>query len=667
MEVTKKAAKSTKVTKVIMDINKMILLTTLFTVTASQLYFSSTELHVYSKKALHNFHENEHELNAAMTNLLEYAERFRNSIETYKHTNKTDLKTFNKNLEYAMAYSIHTCVEEIYQKSKVAMNLFESGTSIKHRDKRGLPIIGELISEISDLPSPKDWSNEQEIVKHLNELSLGNRQEIHEIKLSIDKKEALIKNIHRTINKISKLSQNLDSKNQYFFNTLIGHIESTNLCRYGNTLANFLLKEAELIQKVHKNSLNNKPDESLFPRDKIISIIESNKDMSNLHIPLFRQKDDISELFEVSTAKTGISTSSKNNIIQYYIESILIIPLIEADSEFRIIHEPLITEKDKDLKMILKKTLDLRLCNTEHRSVRFMSSKDLAACKKTTNSKKIICQGRKIISTRHYNNPCGSKEPSSLVVELNPTKLLIKTHDKKVKLVCNEKESEYFLQHIFNIMHIPKSCRVIGNDFIVGKLDMILDKNFSSELKIFPLNMPKISKPFYVQELNITDDFNMTFKEFRDKLKKISMIDNKNQFITESMEKNLKFHKKISFSAIGLTVILTIGIASIVFVKICSSYRKRQVVHVIKDNTSTADKNSNKNSTSSGDSVRNAQVIHVIKEISVTDDKNSNKNIISSEGDNKKTKVIQVSQDNLKAVLAESSSNITTIDSINEH
>ena len=133
------------------------------------------------------------------------------------------------------------------------------------RLKRGIPFLGEILSDITSVPSPSEWSDEQTLIKHLADVIGGNQQETHLL-------EHTVKDEAETIAKVEKEFEKLLLIEYKTEETLFAHsffLNSKNridyICDQGKTIAENLISEAHIINEIRAQARLNRPSIHLFP------------------------------------------------------------------------------------------------------------------------------------------------------------------------------------------------------------------------------------------------------------------------------------------------------------------------------------------------------------------------------------------------------------------
>ena len=477
--------------------------------TYSNFFYTTSDFKIYASKNLTNFNINKENLKQMITNLTKLNNQVPgNTYTEYFNGMKDDRKSayFNRFISRGNRNNsinalinethqlLHSCADKLSTMYEAAVYEFNSALNYENtehqRFRRGLPFIGEILSEISDLPSPSAWLNELQLRKDLSEAVKGNIGSLNHIRHEIVAEHGVLEKLVPIVN---DLMSNESDINGYFdinLDLFRDFTYITRVCMQGTAYANRLLNESRIISSIHKNALLNRPDEALFPYSKISEHIQ-NFHMTSTNLDPISHK--ASDILLSTTAITGFEKSSQ------MLHSILSVPICDFTNEFHFLLHPTLTTDDmyilRNLEHFALKKLDYFGCSRT--SIMIFSSKDLHACKKIAlqpqKPPKYICYKREV-SMPSAGDPCANFNlQGPIALELTPSLILIKTNLTSVKIICPNSTHDVKIEALYSKIKVPTKCKLIGDGIRVGAYnsDILthLDPSEIETLKIDPIEV----------------------------------------------------------------------------------------------------------------------------------------------------------------------------------
>ena len=132
--------------------------------------------------------------------------------------------------------------------------------------------------------------------------------------------------------------------------------------------------------------------------------------------------------------------------------------------------------------------IDTFLCAKTQHNIKLLSSRNLQRCQHTPNMQTYICKGRMI---NHINHNFGCNElPSSIALELNPNKLVLKTEKgMNIKISCPNLNKNVQITSVYSILNLKSNCKIISKEFIINAHSKNISDRFSSSKLNYALEL----------------------------------------------------------------------------------------------------------------------------------------------------------------------------------
>ena len=545
----------------------LILVSSLFVgeMTLGQVYFTNNNYMLHSRKNISAFYQNEKHLDRLINSIKGTREFFIGKASNSTH--KPELKTFCTWLQQKATL----CIDALSLKMTKAREIVDNSLpreeeQKKYRFRRGFKPLGELVSFLTDMPSPSAWEDEQTLVIDLKNMIRGSLNETHMLEHTVNDEA---KALDEVINEVSKLVH-IQFKTSTEISNFQFYLNSNHkvdlICFLGEKVADRLVEEAKIIEQIKKASRTNSPSEFLFPIKEIF--LKTKLLNSKRNTPFFNNEHDIELLYSMSSAVTTIESK--------IIYSVINLPLVDYSQKYDFI-QPTLSVADVEvinkISNLALAPIDTFLCAKTQHNIKLLSSRNLQRCQHTPNMQTYICKGRMI---NHINHNFGCNElPSSIALELNPNKLVLKTEKgMNIKISCPNLNKNVQITSVYSILNLKSNCKIISKEFFINAHSKNISDSFLSqpfEVLGYDLETPTLTG---FKKLN---NHSLILQNMTDKLKtdlKInSDLDHKNEMKMNNLEK--KFLEKktnwtliATLSSIGL---LTIVLATIYLYKKCKN------------------------------------------------------------------------------------------------
>ena len=427
---------------------------------AQKVYFTDTFIYVHSAKDMRHIDD------------------YKLALEVYKKGLKNDFA--DDELLSRKANNCIKLIDEICPSELTFDEHFRSG-----RVKRGFSFLGTILHEITDVPSPDQWHNQQKITHDLVRLSKKEKTHIINIEheLRHDKKI-----ITTTLEKLqlfkdeTDLSNNITAQERHLLEEKFDkNIQIDNICINAISLSVQYKHEIELLSDIALDANDMLPSIELFPVKNITEIIEKNAEKDRINDPIYLGKNEIFHLYKLQSAATVYNESKKR------IHSVLRIPL--TDFSNALITYDLLSFKNidhqriHDFELYNMKKIDRILCSDSHRAVRLLATTDLTKCQKQTHAHKdeYICEDRHI--WLKINSTCENLDslPAALILPISHETFAIDHPVGKINIVCNSEESVLELSGSISTIKVPKNCSVFSKHIKIDRMASTHEK-LSSEL-----------------------------------------------------------------------------------------------------------------------------------------------------------------------------------------
>ena len=449
---------------------------------------------------------------------------------------------------------ITTCITEIKsKKGKAEVLLKKIFRDIKHRDKRN--IFGDAWSILTGMESPSASLHERKTVKKMQTILKGEMKELHTVQHVLSDELKAIDSVSQDVsvltNKEFQTEKELELINYY----LQTQHRIQKMCKTSHNFADKVMEEVQIVNEIKDKAKIFKASENLFPLEYIFKKVNEHK--SNEHTPIFSNFDQLEQVYDMSKALTILNETK--------IVSILNIPLIDHTLEY---HEVEIELKDEGFELLdnLRKSshssLDLFVCHKLDKTVKIMSRSQIQKCLKTYTNSMIICEGRELKQqSNDFTKPCNDL-PEDMIIELKYNKILLKTNQKTVRIICGNYDETLYLNSSISILNLDPACKMIGKNFILEKVHKDFYTNFTSSpienLKVSieslppPFNQNHLKKQFEEMEAR-----NLNTTKMHQEIETLREQDKNNQNNYEEMKDDFQKHVYVNWTSIGLGIFFT--------------------------------------------------------------------------------------------------------------
>ena len=512
-------------------------------------YFTNTFLTIHSKKNVSLVINNEKNLDRVISSLELTKESFQGK-QLKASFGSADL-AFNQWLES----QVNTCTTGLKAKHTQAKKTISKILGSKNnRSKRN--IVGEIWSKLSGTQSPTEWEHSKESMKKMQSVIKGEMGEIEEIEHTVEDEIEIVNQIDKDIKFLTNKEFSTHKNLQIFAYYLKAQHKIESICNKGKTIAENLLAETHILKEIKNDAIFQRPSQHLFPIDKVYEKITALTVREQL--PIFSKIHEIEQIYSMTASITAI-----NDTIIY---SIMEIPLVDFTYKYDFMTFTSLTKRElkviNNMQMISHKSLDLFLCSSAYKTLRVMSSADLAGCQRTSTNSVFICKGRKI-KNHDYVNKC-DKIPEHIIIELDYNKILLKTNLKNVQMICGKSSKEVTLNSTYSIINVEPECKIIGKEFLVGAITEI-DKESEFKMKPFEVTSYNMETDFeFVTEnektQNNTGNFTkIDFKNLHERLNHLKTMDHKNKKNFKVLEKTIENHTYANWGTLGGFIFLIIS------------------------------------------------------------------------------------------------------------
>lgn len=548
---------------------KLTLCLILLHLTLGQVYFTNKNFMLHSRKNISAFYQNEASLERLINSIKGSREYFVRKASN--STQKPALKTLCTWLEQRATLCIDSLGLKMTKAREMVDNSLPMEDQKKYRTKRGFKPLGELVSFLTDMPSPSAWEDEQTLINDLKNVIRGNLNETHMLEHTVNDEA---ETINQVINEVSNLvhiqfkTSTEISNFQFYLNS---QHKVDQICYTGEKVADRLVEEARIIEQIRDKSRTNTPSEFLFPIKQVFLKTKFLNTKENT--PFFNSEHDIELLYSMSSAVTTIESK--------IIYSVLNLPLVDYSQKYDFIQPTLSTAEVDVINKISNLALapiDTFLCAKSQHNIKLLSSRNLQRCQHTPNMQTYICKGRMI---SHGNHNFGCKElPSSIALELTPNKLVIKTEKgMNIRISCPNLNKNVQITSVFSILNIKSDCKIISKEFYINQHSKNISDSYLSqpfEVIGYDLETPTLTG---FKKLNNHSQIlsNLTHKLETD-LRLNSDLDQVNEKRMQNLEKTLKSHASINWTMIAtlsLIGLMTIGLVTIYVYKKCKNSKSQ--------------------------------------------------------------------------------------------
>lgn len=456
---------------------------------STTLYFSNNYVDIIATKNLDNFPENLNSIKKVIPKIEAITLKIFNQHDRMSSENNA-FNTVKKALSDLTLNSLENCKSKISKMTNKAADIFAQALDSHHRTrkKRGIRFLGDILHDITDLPSPSEWSQARQQEIMLKKAVEDENLEIAKIENILENNSKFTEKLLPQINNLTLeffLEQKESQALQYLISLIVDYDKINVFCSGNFEIAEQLIDEANIILSIKNSADLNKPSPYMFPKEFL------QKEIDNYN---FNNHKNILDLFSHETTDIYSLENCITIIHQNTIHSITSIPLIDFTYSYNLIMYPNINKNDtiiiNNLEQIAHKKLDVFGCSLEHQYIILNSNRDLTNCLKHKKATKttLICHNRQIQSSSPEHFPCenfaiGDK---SLAIELNPTTVLLRTLLKSVTIHCDNYTKILLIDEEYSKISINENCMIIGKDIKIGKYNN--DKFQSINTSIAKLN-----------------------------------------------------------------------------------------------------------------------------------------------------------------------------------
>ena len=356
------------------------------------------------------------------------------------------------------------------------------------RDKRALKFIGDLIHDISGVPTEDMWDEQQEMNEDLLRISKDEAHEIKELK-----KKLVIQNsaVNSLVNEFNTLEQN-SVKEAIEIQVLEKFVDKDTIldiyCFRSLLIAEKARFEKEILSDISEKSKNSIPSHYLFAIEKIRKVVQEHAEKDRLFSPIFFTENEIHRMMSLQSAVTIYDDSAK------MIRSILKVPLADFSDKMITFHIPNLNQKDMyrlhRLELLGVKKINRFLCSTKLHGIRFLSIDDLESCQKheANNENNFICNKRKVIM-KHTFDECSYIQnlPVAIIFEISNTEFIVDHPDASIRMTCESKagitRKNITLDTGPTKVKVPLNCEILS-DFIKISKSIFEYENITTSEKV---------------------------------------------------------------------------------------------------------------------------------------------------------------------------------------
>ena len=435
----------------------------------------------------------------------------------------------------------------------------EKNDMLFNRKKRGIPFLGRIIHQLTDLPGPDQFKAIQILTKKLLRLSKNENAKLNNVKSLIkhdhSEMEKIIGIVAKEISAMANLTNQVESEDKLMMKN--SRIDTLNA--RGLMILAHIKDETEKKIEIFDKAVMNLPSKYLFPPEKIIGILKENSMNDKIHAPIFFTSHEIHELYHFQSCVTAYDHLKKE------VQSVLDIPIADYSNSLKTIEVPVFGKKDLDkinsLEMISRLKIDRILCSSKSNVIRFLAFDNLKTCQRHLQKNFYVCLDRQIQMKYDQIIDCNNITdlPHVLVIEKSERSFFILNSNETMTIYCNNK-----IDRILNPdpgpvnLIIPNECSLRSNSLEIGIGIDHNDRNISN--KEVEINFHKI-------KLNTWSPFRgdhgkMKINENENETDVIDDLDNYDEDINEDLESadadNKEKYSEMEISALAIGIIAMI-------------------------------------------------------------------------------------------------------------
>ena len=417
-----------------------------------------------------------------------------------------------------------------------------------NRFRRGLRPLGNLVSFLTDLPSPNQWDQYQDLVKHLKKIQTYESYEINEIEHSIIEEKNFIKEFHESITDLTK-------KQNHLSNEIKNNLLVNALCIYGQSLVQIVNRELNSCNFILQDAKYNLPNKHMFPPKKIEKELINYSSKNYPESPILQILSDSNVVYTINSAVTAYH--------EPYIKSILSIPIISETQTQQLINynfTPKNQSRLEPFEKFLKKKIDIIICNSNLRKITLLASADLNKCQHPSSEHFYVCRGREVTmrNIKPYN--CSTNElPKVIVIQLKQNEFLIEGTAGQTHLICKNQIKEVQISR-FTKVKVPNECTLENIYFNIEKSKTPEVRRISNRLEILEMN--EIDTDQFIQKKQNTNatkkDFDNKYNDLTKTITEMNKSHNKTKHEMDYINYNQHAHNIVTYTSVGLAGITMI-------------------------------------------------------------------------------------------------------------
>ncbi len=354
------------------------------------------------------------------------------------------------------------------------------------RKKRGIKLLGDLISSLTDIPGPDKFHNLEHLVKDLKKTTLDQTDEIINLHSILKQDESTLIKDHKDILDLYKNEKSTNHALNSFYSIITHHLNASQLCEQLKSWTLIVRNEHDIVKDISASSDNHHPSVHLFPKQYIKKAFTNLASFYPTLKPIFAIEGKFNNFY--STPST-ITARHETTII-----SIATVPLIDF-SKSRTTRRPTFEEVHSQQIQTIQNIANVRISHIitdkNNRFASIFAPEDFELnCNKIPLSPDFICKSR-----YHESAITNDTIPTKLVYEHGPNHLII-TNPGKIDISCNNYSHSNTYNNASIIIYLPPNCSLTSNNLFIEKAGNVIYQSYQSAL-------PKFTIPKSTPNLNI--------------------------------------------------------------------------------------------------------------------------------------------------------------------